>query len=164
METVNIYQIGSPLTPLVYIGSTCKKINKRLQQHKSSYKQYLEGTYGYCRSFDIFELDQDCKIKLIEVCDADVRAERERWWIDNTENTTNKCLPGRTHNESVSNYKKNNKNKIYEYRLEYCKNNKDKINEKFDCKCGINYTYSNKARHEKTQKHLIFLCTAVVVA
>ena len=33
----------------------------------------------------------------------------------------------------------------------YHENNKEKINKKCICQCGGIYTYSNKARHEKTE-------------
>jgi hypothetical protein len=60
-------------------------------------------------------------------------------------------------------YRKNNKEKIKdkeyyknnkEYYQEYYKNNQERINEKFNCICGGKYTYSAKARHYKTAKHL----------
>ena len=59
--------------------------------------------------------------------------------------------------EQVKIYRQNNKEKIKDREKKYYQNNKQKIlekqNEKFDCECGSRYTYSNKARHERTIKH-----------
>lgn len=65
-------------------------------------------------------------------------------------------------------YNKENENKIKEYKKEYYKENenklkeqhkhyyeinKEKFNEKHICDCGGIYTYTHKARHEKSLKH-----------
>lgn len=54
--------------------------------------------------------------------------ERERWYILNKP-CINKTVP-------------------------WNQNAKEKMKEKFVCECGGNFTYRNKVRHKKTQKHL----------
>jgi hypothetical protein len=36
-----------------------------------------------------------------------------------------------------------------EYRL----NNQDKLKERFQCSCGMTYSYGNKASHQRSNKH-----------
>jgi hypothetical protein len=46
---------------------------------------------------------------------------------------------------------------LKEYKKEYYENNKKKLNEKINCECGGLYTYNNKARHFKSNKHLKYI-------
>ena len=42
---------------LIYIGSTKEpRLSARLSKHKSNYKEYLKGCYGYTTAFKIIEL------------------------------------------------------------------------------------------------------------
>ena len=54
-------------------------------------------------------------------------------------------------------YRNKNKEKLQKQDKEYYENNKEKINEMnkkiCNCECGMKYTFSNKARHEKSLKH-----------
>lgn len=75
--------------------------------------------------------------------------------------------------EKCKEYYKKNKDNQKEQRTKYRKENKDKINkqikdwhlknkeykkacdaEVFNCECGFTYTRSNKARHQKSKRHL----------
>ena len=60
-----IYRIVCNITGEQYIGSTCKTLKQRLQQHKASYKCYKGGKGNYITSFKILEND-NCAIVLIE--------------------------------------------------------------------------------------------------
>ena len=70
-------------------------------------------------------------------------------------NNRNKIL------EYQSEYRENNRNKISEYMIQYAKANKDKISErkkiKYTCICGSCICKSDKARHERSNKHIKFL-------
>ncbi len=155
MEIVKIYKIESSNFINVYIGSTIRKLSVRLASHRSALKRYLMGKdVNYCRSYDILAFG-NYKIELIEMCSKTDRDERERWWIDNTPNTVNKLIPGRTliewyqdHKEEIKEYQQKNKEKISERK-----------NKKFDCECGGKYTHSAKARHLKSKKHQDWLHT-----
>ena len=51
-----IYKIVDNTTDNIYIGSSCQnQLRKRLQQHVSDYKRYIEGKKGNCTSFDIIK-------------------------------------------------------------------------------------------------------------
>ena len=55
-----IYRIVCNITGEQYIGSTCKTLKQRLQQHKSSYKCYKDGKGHYVTSYKILEKDINC--------------------------------------------------------------------------------------------------------
>ena len=60
-----IYKIIDNTNGSVYIGSTTQSINKRLSEHISNYKRYLNGKYHYNSSFEIIK-NGNCKIELLE--------------------------------------------------------------------------------------------------
>jgi|688.fasta_scaffold335072_3 hypothetical protein len=142
-EIVKIYKLSN-LTKFVYIGSTIKKLNVRLINHKNGLKRFLEGKErGYCRSYDIIAFG-NYKIELLEVCKVKDRDKRERWWVENTQNVVNKLIPGRKHKE----YREDNKKEIA-----------IKKTKKYECECSGKYICAGKARHVKTKKHQDWLHT-----
>ena len=60
--------------------------------------------------------------------------------------------------EHILEHYQNNKERILERIKEHYQNNKEKINEKrgevIICDCGFTYTYSHKARHMKSRRHI----------
>ena len=120
---------------LDYYGSTEQTLNKRLNQHKSKYKKYLEGKTNYLTSFDIIDKN-DYNIELVEeVEDLAILTQRERYYIENFD-CVNKCLPYATEEETkqkrrgyAKNYRDNNKEKIKAKDKKYWENNKEKIKE-----------------------------------
>lgn len=60
-----IYMIESASTGLIYYGSTCMPLSKRLYGHKSDFKRYKDGRYAYLTSFKVIE-QPDYKIVLVE--------------------------------------------------------------------------------------------------
>ena len=55
---------------LIYIGSTKEpRLSARLSKHKSNYKAYLAGCYGYTTAFKIIELG-NVYIEIVEDCDV----------------------------------------------------------------------------------------------
>ena len=147
LDKAKIYKITDNTNDNIYIGNTCRNLEERLSEHKSSYKRFLKGLFHNVKSFDILK-NNNYKIELLENCEIKTKQElleRERYYIE-TNDCLNKNIPGRTEKE----YKK----AYYEANKEA---NRDKVNEKFDCECGGKYLYNHKARHIKTAKHLNFL-------
>ena len=61
-----IYKLVSSQTDKIYIGSSCQKqLSKRLGQHKTDYKKYLNGKNRYMSSFEIVKYP-DAKIILVQ--------------------------------------------------------------------------------------------------
>jgi len=58
IKTGYVYAIRSGQTDKVYIGSTFKKLNIRLAQHRADYKRYTtKGEYHYVCSYDIVKFE-----------------------------------------------------------------------------------------------------------
>jgi hypothetical protein len=98
MTSINFYKITSTNTDKVYVGSTEKDINERLQNHEAQYRNFKDGKFHYITSFEILEC-KDYKIELLEnkVCQSkEERDTVECKYIINTPNTVNRNLPGRT--------------------------------------------------------------------
>ena len=104
-----IYMIESLSVGLVYYGSSCSPLSKRLSMHKSHYKEFKNGTHGPMTSFDIIA-QPDHKIILVESYPCNTREElhaREAHYIRNNE-CVNKQVAGRT----TSEWGQDNKDKI----------------------------------------------------
>jgi hypothetical protein len=159
-----IYKIVDNTTDMIYIGSTVKTLSQRLGQHKASYKLYLDGKYNFITSFKILE-NGNYDIILLEefkTCENKMQLNaRERYYIESLP-CINKVIPGRTQQEYEDyqkEYRETNKDKIKEQNKAYKKANKDKIaeynKEKIICPhCNCEFSRINKARHERTKKHL----------
>ena len=104
-----IYKIIDNTNSNVYIGQTIQLLNQRLPHHRSTTR---------CSSRDIIK-NGDYRIELIEETDDKMR---ERYWILNTD-CVNKVIPGRTKIE----WRKDNTEKIKEYKKEYYEDNKGHI-------------------------------------
>ena len=144
-----IYAIECNVTGQKYIGSTCEPtLSKRLTKHVGNYRCYLKGTYNYVSSFKIFENGNYC-IVLLEKYPCDTKDEllaRERHWCNDLE-----CI---NQIKCQGMYNLLGEKGFMKY---YREKNKDIINGKHDCICGNSYTYTHKARHEKTKKHQEYL-------
>ncbi len=96
----------------IYIGSSSLPLKNRLNNHKSSYKLYLNGKYHYLTSFELFkntDNHDDIGIEMIELLNnEDNKLERERYYIENN-NTYNKHIPNRSIQEYGLLYYSNNK-------------------------------------------------------
>lgn len=161
-----------------YIGSTITPIKNRLRQHfhfKNCTSSILINQYG----------KDKIKYVILEECNKDDRYVREKYWIQNTENIVNKCLPIATHTERLSQYKKyrdSHKDKLkqymkdYEekniekrnkYKTEYREKNREEFNKKqcktrkeakkINCICGSIIKYHGIQEHNKTKKHQAYL-------
>jgi len=166
-ENGKIYKIVNDKNNMTYFGSTTQQLSKRMAKHRS-----LFNKLGGCNTYDKFGNIKDCKIYLIELYPSNTKEEllkRERYYIENFD-CINSQIPGRTRKEYYS--MNNTKIKIKDkkrYKIEkemriknacnYYKKNKQEIQkykkEKIKCECGKLVQRTQKARHEKSKKHII---------
>jgi hypothetical protein len=62
-----------------------------------------------------------------------------------------------THCQQMKQHYEANKEVIKERHKKYYVTNKEKFNQKYKCKCGGQYTHTNKTKHEKTKKHIQYM-------
>ena len=110
-----------------YYGSTLQKLCKRMDKHRSDYKQWKNGKKGKVMCFELFEKYglENCKIYLVELYPCKSREEleaQEGYYIRNYD-CVNKNIPRRTKKEYYNDNKDKLKDKMKEYRI----NNKDTI-------------------------------------
>ena len=153
-----IYKIECQETNRIYIGSTCQPtVAGRLRGHVQSLRYYKNGTHSYVSSFSILETgNYKCLLVCNYPCNTkDELTTKEAEYIrqyrnDDMYECVNMCIPGRTDAE----YRKDNAEKIKQYDKQYRKDNAEKIKGKVQCGCGGKYTMVNKARHERSKKHM----------
>ena len=183
-QNSKIYVLRSHQTEKIYIGSTCNELRKRFCDHKSVYKMFLENKHHYISSFEILKYD-DCYIELYEKypCMDKMELHKREGEIIRSLNCVNKNEAGRNlkqfYKDKKEWYQKNskkyyidNKEKIKKNTKEnriknrkkynkihniYYHKNKHIINKKISCVCGSNIQKNNKARHERTTKHINFI-------
>jgi hypothetical protein len=154
-KNAKIYKIVDNTNGNIYVGSTCKKLCQRMAQHRTSYKQYLNGKYHFVTSFKIIENGDYDIILLEEVKDCENKEQlraRERHYIESLD-CINKVIVGRTKQE----YYIDNRETILEYHKNYVLKNKAHLCRKLLCECGKYYTMEHKKRHEKTNIHQNYL-------
>jgi hypothetical protein len=123
-----IYTIRSHKTPLIYVGSTTQKhLSNRLSGHKTQYKRYKKDKAGFCASFDILEIDENCYIELYEEypCDSKEQLDKREGQVIRELDCCNKRIAGRTPRE----WYEDNKQKKLDYRKQYYATHKDKCKE-----------------------------------
>ena len=161
-----IYKITSTAGDKIYIGSTTKSLAVRWSNHKVDHLR--DHTCVSKILFKEYGVDT-CSMAEIEKVDHDKRYERERFWIENTENCVNLRIPGRTPAEYQKAYDLANREQRLEHakacylanreqRLEHQKAynlaNSDKIKarliERVSCPtCGKNLARKSLTRHNK---------------
>lgn len=184
-QDAKIYKITSPSTDKVYVGSTTLTLSLRFCGHKCDYVRWKSGFHNYISSYEIVKYD-DCQIELIENFPCSGKKElsvRERYYIDNTENCTNKQLPTRSQKQWFKDndeylkqkskiYREQNKEVLNEKKKLYYEMNKDEMNMKskiryeqnieeikqkrkikHNCECGGVWSGFHKPRHIETKKH-----------
>ena len=130
--TGRIYKITSAQTDNIYIGSTTKSLERRLSNHKSDYKRYLNNKTHYKSGYDIVKFD-DAKIELIEEKEFETKDEmflRERHFIEQNKCINSSKRPTITHDEGK------------------------RQREDIKCACGSSYKNGQQKRHNGTQKHM----------
>jgi hypothetical protein len=165
-----IYRLLSPSRPDIdpYYGSTTETLGRRFSKHKYNAKYRCDNM-----SKNIIDTG-DVIIELVEDFSCENRNElecRERWWIEHNP-CSNKNIPTRTIKER---YKDNREENIKRSRTYYIQNKEevnkrqgmyqktDKCREKrkqpYTCTCGSTFSRSNKAQHERTQRHINYIST-----
>lgn len=123
-----IYRIVCNETGLVYIGSTCETLSRRLSKHTSQYRAWVkDNSKKYCTSYIILD-KQNYYIELLDlypcIC-IDELTTREGWHQRNNE-CINKNIAGRTRQQ----YLQDNAVQIAEKEKIYREQNKVQVAEK----------------------------------
>ena len=115
-----------------------------------------------CRSHELLT-QPDVRVELIESYPCASREElcrREGHWIRNTPDCVNRCIAGRSKKEWAEDNHEHRRQANADYRDQH----RDVLREYYrqwdtrqECPCGGSYTKSNKARHIKSERHLLFL-------
>jgi hypothetical protein len=120
-----IYKIVNYENDDIYIGSTTEPtLARRLAEHVSCYKRYLDGKGNYVTSYTIIETGH-YDIQLVEAYPCNNKMElhaREGYWIKSMD-CVNKYIAGRTRKE----YNKENQDVIAEKMKVYYEDKKDII-------------------------------------
>ena len=150
-----IYKVVDVGYTKMYIGSTIESLSKRMERHRSKYKDYLNGTGDNTRVYWLFDEFgvENCKIELIEnyPCNSREELEAQEGKHQQKNNCINKVIAGRTRQER---YRDENdyicfQQKIYrqlhpEKRQEEGKRRWEKVKhillEKHLCSCGKLYS------------------------
>ena len=146
-----IYKITSTAGEKVYVGSTTQSLARRWGGHKATQLRVHQCTSKIL--FEEYGIDT-CSMEAIEKVDHDKRVERERFWIENTENCVNHNIPGRT----LVEWRLDNKERLSEIAKAFYLENSAKIKayktERIACPtCGQNLARDSLAKHKK-RRHL----------
>lgn len=148
-----IYKIIDNTNGNIYVGSTLKSIEERLESHIKVYKEYLKYNNRYRSSFDILK-NNDYKIVLIENCFCKSKKEllmREQYYMDNII-CINKRKAYNSEEDKIK-YQKNwiekNRQEINKKKREYHHKNKQEENRK-----KREYDEKNKKNKKEYHKRL----------
>lgn len=158
-----IYRLVCNVTGLQYIGHTIQPLSVRKAGHVKDYKVWKSNKRGYVTSFKVMENDNFdiCLIEDYPCENVEQLKARERYWLEQTEETVNKNIPSRT----TAEYYRDNPDFYRQYRQEYYKANKAYFQErnkhnynlhkddKMSCECGSVIKQRNKWEHFKSIKH-----------
>ena len=140
---------------MVYIGSTCQPLHKRLYGHKKDWGRWKRTGEKYYSSYDMFENCQGVKIELVIECPCDNKNQllrTEGKYIREID-CINKLIPGRTKREHYQDHKQ----AIAQRTKQYRETNRDKIKArrsiKTKCECGAVVCKDGIAKHRRTKKH-----------
>lgn len=139
-----------------YIGST-KDFRQRKNSHKFDCNTKELKVYEMIRQAGGWDKCEMIPIEEYE-CEGQIQARiREEYWRREYKANLNTLRAYITEEERIEQKKECNK----KWRKQNYKENKETINieqnEIYICECGIQNTIRNKARHEKTKKHLDYL-------
>lgn len=182
-----IYQIVCNETGEVYFGKTTKTLHERLCKHKSSdcsSKQIIERGNYYIEQIDsTFDEEESIILERFYIetfkCVNEVipgRTQKEYreehkdeikkymkiYREENSEYFKEYNKKYREENsEYLKEYDKKRSHLRREYHREWAKKHKEEISEKgkvkYTCECGSTIRIDNKARHERTQKHIDYI-------
>ena len=167
-----IYTIRSKSCPdLVYVGSTCQPLHKRLYAHRSKFDAWQEGHSAYYAAFEILKIGDE-HIEWVEdfPTDSKKKLEKREGEIVRSMQCVNKHIPGRSPKEYRD---EQNKEAVKTYHKEWYKKNKDtqvakckaryqaekqtilaRQNKKAACECGVMISHCNMPRHYQSFKHI----------
>lgn len=169
-----VYSIRSHQTDKIYIGSTEQLPCNRMAGHRRNYKQWQNGKHGFCTSFEILKFG-DAYIEIIVEIEFTSKLELHRIEGENIRkhDCVNKNITGSTRKETNVRYYQANKEQHAEYNTVHYQANKKTILARmavyrathkeqitaqqsvpYTCDCGSMCITGNRARHEKTKKHL----------
>ena len=152
-----IYALICDKTNQRYCGSTIRTLNGRLSDHNKK--------SNTCSSKEIIK-NGNFRMELLELfpCQSlrELQAREQEWidqgiYINDIRSFRSEEYTKEYEKEENQKYRENNSEKIKEYQKEYYENNSEKLNEKCSCDCGGKFTYKNKLRHLKTNKHLDYI-------
>ncbi len=169
-----IYKITNDLNDDIYVGSTCDTLVRRYQHHKSDMKKEKTQNIRLYKLMNEIGFER-FRIQLIEDYPSEDLyhlRQREGYWIRQI-GTLNMKIDDRTkteyHHEYYQKHKEFLNAKGREYNKTYHQNNKDEINlkhrERYEenkekirvriiCECGAEICKRDKAKHERTKKHI----------
>jgi hypothetical protein len=171
MSWAMIYKIYSEKGDKVYIGSTIKKyLCNRWGDHRSDYRVHqIKQNKRLTKSsvlFDEYGVDE-CKIILLEKFEYKTKDEihqKERHWIEQNPTCVNTLRPYVTKEEEKQ---RNHDGEVrrrtetpedyYQKKRRHLNTWKEKNKEPVLCECGETYSMTHKARHFKTERHLLLL-------
>ena len=130
-----IYKIVDNTSDRIYIGSTTKELDQRLQGHYNDFLKFNRGKYHYVSSFAII-CKGDYKIELVEevVCSSKQELHKiEAYFIKQSPHAVNCNMPGRS-------------------KKQYYQDNKQ-----VTCECGTKYKNKDKDTHMKSDQHIEYV-------
>jgi hypothetical protein len=142
----------------IYVGST-KDFRQRKNSHKFDYTTKELKVYQMIREAGGWDKCEMTPIEEYE-CEGQLQARmREEYWRREYNANMNTLRAYVTEEERIEQKKECNK----KWSKQNYKENKETINTVqngiYICECGIQNTIRNKARHERTKKHLDYLAT-----
>lgn len=143
-----IYRLVATGTDMVYIGSTCGNLSQRLWHHNYAFGN--PDSQKQTMACKLYEDGRTVAIELIEAFPCETKDQllaRERHWLEATPTAINRNTPGGLGwKEARARRQEEHDAYMAEYRqLEYT------------CECGAEISKAEKARHERSKKHLDFL-------
>ena len=150
-----VYAIRCKTTGEQYIGSTCKHVEYRLEQHRQARNKTSSRAIIDRNNFELIILEAvicDNKKELLY---------RERHFVETEPNVVNKSRPIISEEErkkAVLDYERSHP----EYFQKYRDDHKEKWQGDYVCKCGITCRLINKNRHEKSIQHKDFMANLLV--
>jgi hypothetical protein len=147
-----VYSIKCKETGDQYIGSTCKHVEYRLEQHRQIGNKTSSRPIIDRKNFE-------CIILESVICDS--KAEllyRERHFIETEPNVVNKCRPIITVEErkaSVLAYEHAHPDYFQKYRDDH----KEHWQSTYVCECKVSCRLINRNRHERSTQHKTYIKT-----
>ena len=168
-----IYKIEDVNGEMCYIGSTTKeRLCQRMSEHRQAYKKWkADKSNNKFTVFDIFDKMgfENCEIVLIELCPCDTKDELTKCESRYIRNTicVNRIIPDRTQTEwQKANYIAN-RDAIIQKTSDYRKNNKAKIKEyksvQITCECSKTHIHDGTARHLRSKFYINFIASRALV-